>query len=192
MADVSPTVVAGAIAGGAALVVFVVVHAIWIVPIWGMLSMIPIASLVGALAAWAFDEISARGGVLPAPFDGLAFSAILLSTLAPTVVFGMFAGPVDMNDISVPAVVIPLVLAAPAGAAIGMALGGSERAALALGLAALALAITIGHNLPFFPIGAPSWEKAFALVVGVELSAGVAFSLTRVLMSAGGMGEIAR
>lgn len=182
MADVSPTVVAGAIAGGAALVVFVVVHAIWIVPIWGMLSMIPIASLVGALSAWAFDEMDPRLTLPPAPFDGLVFSGVLLATLIPTVVFGVFAGPVAMDDINVPALVVPLLLAAPAGAAIGLALGGSERAALGLALAALALAITIGHNLPFFPIGARAWEKAFSLIVGVEVAAGLTFSLARAVM----------
>jgi len=189
---VTAATVAGATAGGVALVVFVVVHAMWIVPIWGMLSMIPVAALVGALAAWPFEEMSARAALPPAPVDGIAFAALLLATLVPTAVFGVLAGPVDRDHITVPAVVIPLALAAPAGAAIGLLLTGSAAAAGALAAAAFALALTLGHNLPFFPIGSPGWEKAFSLVVLVELAAGIVFSLTRSLTTLGALQGIGR
>ena len=178
----SPTIVAGAIAGAAALLVFVVVHAIWIVPIWGMLLMLPLASAVGAIAAWPFAEMASRGTLPAAPYDGIAFSLILLATLIPTALYGAFAGPVDMHDIDVRALVVPLLLAAPSGAAIGLLFGGSERSALALASAALALALTLGHNLPFFPLGSASWEKAFSLVVAAEVSAGIAFGAARALV----------
>lgn len=184
--------VAGAVAGGVALLVFVGIHAVWIVPIWPMLMMLPIAALVGALAAWPFEAMSARAALPPAPIDGIAFSLVLLATLIPTAVFGVLAGPVDRDRITVPAVVIPLALAFPAGAAIGLLLTGSAAAAGALAGGALALALTLGHNLPFFPIGSPGWEKAFSLVVLVELAAGIAFSVTRAVTTFGPMEGIAR
>lgn len=182
VADVTPTIVAGAFAGSVALVVFVTVHAIWIVPIWAMLSMLPVAALVGALAAWPFEAIAQRGAVPAAPFDGLAYALMLLATLMPAAVFGAFAGPVDREHISASAVLVPLLLAAPAGAAMGGAMAGSS-GALALSLAALALALTLGHNLPFFPIGSYGWEKAFTLVASVELAGGAAFTVARALLA---------
>jgi hypothetical protein len=180
---VSDTAVAGALAGSAALLAFVSLHAVWILPIWGMLGMLPVAALLGALAAWSFESIAAPGAP-PAPLEGLALSALLLVTLVPTLAAGMLVGPVDRDRITVPAVVLPLLLAAPAGAAIGLLLGGPP-AGIALGLAAVALAMTLGHNLPFFPIGSPGWEKAIALVAVPELVAGIAFGVARVVMSGG-------
>jgi len=182
---VTPTLVAGAAAGSVALLVFVALHAVWIVPIWGMLSMIPIAALVGALAAWPFEQLSARGALPSAPFDGIAFVGLLLLTLVPTTVMGVFAGPVDRDRITVPAVLVPLLLAAPAGVLIGALLVGVGPASLALGAAAFAVALTLGHNLPFFPVGSPSWERAFGLVLLVEAVAGATFSAARALISAG-------
>jgi hypothetical protein len=182
---VTPTLIAGAIAGSAALLVFVVLHAAWIVPIWGMLAMLPIAALVGVIAAWPFEQISARGALPPAPFDGIAFTALLLLTLMPSAVMGVLAGPVDRDRITAAAVIVPLLLAAPAGVLIGALLVGVGPASLGLGVAAFAVALTLGHNLPFFPVGSPGWEKAFGLVILVEVAAGAAFSATRALSSAG-------
>jgi hypothetical protein len=183
MSELSSTLTAGAVAGGLALALFVFLHAIWIVPIWGMLAMLPIAALVGALAAWPFAELSARGALPSAPFDGIAFAGLLVLTLVPTAVMGVLAGPVDRDRITVSAVLVPLLLAAPAGVLIGALLVGVGPASLALGAAAFAVALTLGHNLPFFPLGSPSWEKAFGLVVLVELAAGASFSATRALTS---------
>lgn len=170
--------VVGAVAGSVALVVFVVLHAIWIVPIWSILPFLPVAALVGALAAWPFEEISARGALPAAPFDGLAFSAVLLLTLVPTAVAGSLA-PAGRDPIDVAAMLLQLSLAAPMGAALGLLLTGSRVGALALGVAALALALTLGHNLPFFPFGGRSWGTAFLLVVVPESVAGVTFSVAR-------------
>lgn len=181
----TPTLVAGAVAGSVALLVFVVLHAVWIVPIWGMLSMLPIAALVGVIAAWPFEQISARGAFPPAPFDGIAFTALLLLTLVPSAVMGVLVGPVDRDRITAAAVSVPLLLAAPAGVLLGALLVGVNPASFGLGAAAFAVALTLAHNLPFFPIGSAGWEKAFGLVVFVELAAGAAFSATRALSSAG-------
>lgn len=175
---------AGAIAGIVALLVFILVHAISIVPIWSMLGMIPVAALVGALAAFAFEQISARGALPPAPLDGIVFTGMLLLTLVPTAVFGVVAGPVDRDRITLLALLIPLLLAAPSGALISAALAGIGPASLAMAFAALAISLTLGHNLPFFPLGAPGWERAFGLVVIAELAAGAAFSASRSLISA--------
>ena len=188
MNELPPTAVAGAVAGSVAILVFVALHAVWIVPIWAMLWMLPVAALIGALAAWPFDALAAGGSLPRAPFDGITFSAVLLATLVPTAVVGVLVGPVDRDHISVPAVLLPLLLAAPAGGAIGGALSGSAPASIALAVAALALALTLGHNLPFFPLGTPSWEKAFGLVIAVEVVAGLAFSIVRATMAVAATG----
>lgn len=175
----TPAVTAGAIAGGVALIVFVVVHAMWIVPIWGMLSMIPLAALVGALAAWPLEQMSSR--LPPEPVDGIGLALVLLASLVPTALFAVVAGPVDQQRITWQSVFVPLALAAPAGAVIGLALTGSAAAAGALAIAALAYALTLGHNLPFFPVGTPGAGKAIALVVLPTLVAGLVFSAVRAL-----------
>lgn len=181
MADPSPTLVAGAVAGAVALLVFVSVHAVWIVPIWGMLAMLPVAALVGALAAWPL-ELSART-MPPAPFDGVVVAVILLAALVPTSVYGIVAGPVDQHRITWPALVVPLALAAPTGALIGALLTGSAAAAGALALATTAFAFTLGHNLPFFPVGSPAGVKAIALVTVPTIAAAIAFTLTRAIVT---------
>ncbi|MBI2772865.1 MAG: hypothetical protein HYX56_00005 [Chloroflexi bacterium] len=186
----SPLVIAGAIAGGVALVTFVVVHAIWIVPIWGMLMMLPVAALVGAVAAWPFTEMSARGILPPAPLDAIFFSFVLLATLVPTEIFAIVNGPIDRYHIDIALLLLALALAAPAGAMLGLALTGTFTGAIALGAAALLLSLTLGHNLPFFPLGSPSWEKALSLVVVSELAAGIAFSVSRTVLSAGALAEL--
>ncbi len=162
---------------------FIVAHAIWIVPIWGLFAVMPVAMLVGAVASRPFAQLHARGTLPPPPFDGVAFAAILLATLVPTVAAGVVLGPVDPDAVTVANLVLPLLLAVPAGALLGGLLAGSLRGAAALAIAAAALALTLGHNLPFFPLGSRSWELAFALVGGVELSAGVAFTAARALFT---------
>lgn len=188
MSEVPPTVVAGAVAGSVALLAFVAIHAVWIVPIWAMLWMLPLAALIGALAAWPFNELVAHASLPPVPFDGVAFSGLLLVTLVPTALAGLLVGPLDRDHISVPALLLPLLLAAPAGGAIGALLTGSAGGSAALAIAAVVLALTLGHNLPFFPIGSAAWGKAFGLVVGVEVAAGIVFSTIRAMMAVAATG----
>lgn len=173
----------GAVAGGVALVVFVVAHAAWIVPVWGLLGFVPVTMAIGALASWPFRELAARGALPAAPMDGLAFAAILLLTLVPTAIVGVVLGPVSRDAVTAGNVVPPLLLAAPAGGVLGGLLAGSLRGAAALSIAALVLALTLGHNLPFFPLGSAAWARAFGLVVGVELAAGAAFTAARTVLA---------
>lgn len=190
MADPSPTLVAGAVAGAVALLVFVGVHAAWIVPIWGMLAMLPVAALVGALAVWPF-ELSART-MPPAPFDGVVVAVILMAALVPTSVYGIVAGPVDQHRITWPALVVPLALAAPTGALIGAFLTGSAASAGALAVATTAFAFTLGHNLPFFPAGSPGGAKAIVLIVVPTVAAAIVFTASRAAFSAAALGASAR
>ena len=186
MSQASTPIAAGALAGTVALLVFVTLHAAWITPIWYMLAMLPIAAGVGALGAWSFRELRLPGS---APLDGALFGVVLLATLAPTAIAGVVLGPVDQQRIDWARVLLQLLLAAPAGAAIGLALGGSPAAAGALGVTGTAFALTLGHNLPFFPLGSYGWEKLFGLLVGATVAAGVTFGVARALRNALGPGE---
>lgn len=185
MPTLPPAVLPGAVAGAVALVVFATLHAIWIAPIWPMLALVPLAAAVGAIAAVPFDAVAARGALPPAPLDGISFAALLLITLVPTAIVGVIAGPLDRDHITAAGLLLPLVLAAPTGAALGLVVTGSVPGAVGLAVGALVLALTFGHNLPFFPIGSPGWIKAYSLLVAVELSAGLAFGATRALLLAG-------
>lgn len=157
---------AGAIAGKAGLLVFLIVHAVWIVPIWSVVTLgVPVAAIGGAAAGWALDEL--REVVPRRPVRAwLAVTAGAMLVLSPTFVAAAL-GPhlpvpvVDGSSIGpIPPALIPrlatqfvvelLVLPMAAGALLGWALTRSRRAALATACAGVAFAAGPGHNNPFF------------------------------------------
>lgn len=157
---------AGAVAGQAGLLLFLSVHAVWILPIWSVVTLgVPVAAIGGAAAGWALDELRE---VIPGhPVRAwLAVTAGAMLVLSPT--FGAAAlGPnlpipvVDGSSIGpIPPALVPrlatqfvlelLVLPMAAGALLGWALTRSRRAALATACAGVAFAAGPGHNNPFF------------------------------------------
>lgn len=157
---------AGTVAGQAGLLVFLTVHAVWILPIWSVATLgVPVAAIGGAAAGWAFDELRA---VIPRhPVRAwLAVTAGAMLVLSPTFVAAALGPhlPVPVIDGSsigpIPPALLPrlvtqfvvelLVLPMAAGALLGWALTRSRRAALATAGAGVAFAAGPGHNNPFF------------------------------------------
>jgi len=149
---------AGISSGLAALAAFLVVHAIWIAPIW---SIAPVGALLagagGAAVGVAYGEILPR---LPAsrPRRWVAVEAAIAAVLAPGIAVGELRGPLpaatgpggimamEFADIAGDLVVMLTLATAVAGA--GGWLLGSHRAARSCALAGFLIALGPGHNIP--------------------------------------------
>ena len=149
--------VSGAMSGLVSLLVFMVVHAIWITPIRFVLPLgIVLAGGGGMVVSWAYTEIKHR---LPLPpWTVLAIAAIVFATLLPGFVLAQLHPLlIDLEGtllVNVPVLIrhfIPDLLdtAFAMGVLIGWWLGRSKRAALATGLAGVTFALGPGHNTAF-------------------------------------------
>jgi hypothetical protein len=155
------------------LLVFLVVHHLWIKPIWFIaLPGLLIAALGGAALGWAYSFIARA--MPDRPWSWLAVLAIIVAVLLPGALLSLTHGPLfDLKTASIPpgqggrvALRFALELVVPAiivGYALGAWLGGSTKAALAMGLAGLALALGPGHNVPMFGTN-PAAIKGFVLL----------------------------
>ena len=155
--------VAGALAGLAGVIVFLTLHAWWILPIWSVVPLgLAVAVIGGAATGWAYDLL---GTHVPAGLVSawLAVVAGAVAVLTPSLVLAYVGGPyvpvVDGVPVSpspeeVPAIAVRFVLefvvvTTLAGGALGWWLERTRRAAVAVGAAALAFALGPGHNNPF-------------------------------------------
>ncbi|MFN2221992.1 MAG: hypothetical protein ACK2UH_05540 [Candidatus Promineifilaceae bacterium] len=151
----------GVLAGVAGLLVFLVVHHLWIVPIWFIAPIgLPIAAAGGAAVGWAYDELSPR---LPArPWTVLAVVALIWVILLPGIVLAELRRPfftlepdgstilaVSVGRVAVGFLVELLVTSVLVGALAGRVIGGTRRAALATAVAGFVFALGPGHNIPF-------------------------------------------
>jgi len=180
----TPSIHAGVLSGVLGLFVFLVIHHIWIKPIWmifvpGLL----IAVAGGAAIGWAYFYIRAS---LPArPWNSLAMLAIIIGVLAPGMALSFTHGPLfDLATAKIPtgqgwavAARFGLELALTstiAGALIGAWLGGTPVAAASMAVAGLAFALGPGHNIPMFGTN-PLAFKGHAIVLFIAVP--VAFVL---------------
>jgi hypothetical protein len=151
--------VAGVAAGIAGLFVFLVLHHLWIAPIWFILPFGAVAAAIGGAAVgWAYGELSPY---LPSrPWTTLAVIGLIAVILLPSIILAELREP--LFDISVPggqlqvstsrAVVIfvleLLLTATLAGGIAGWLIGRSGQAALATAVAGFIFALGPGHNIP--------------------------------------------
>lgn len=170
----SAPLVAGVVAALAALLVFLVVHHVWIRPIWMITAPGALIAILGGLAiGWAYAHV--RIGLPAAPWTAPAVFVWILGVLTPAIALSYTHGPLfDLATATIPPgqgravaghlVLELLVTATIAGAAIGYGLGRTPTAAGASALAALAFAIGPGHNIPMFGTN-PLALKGHAIVV---------------------------
>src|ERR1041385_2609385 len=86
------TLIAGVLSGVAGLFVFLVIHHIWIRPIWFILPIgLIVASLGGLVVGWSYAEI--RAGLPPRPWTALALVALIGASLAPAIVIAQLRQP---------------------------------------------------------------------------------------------------
>jgi xanthosine utilization system XapX-like protein len=169
--------IAGAVAGIAGLLAFLMLHALWIVPIWFIL---PIGLLVagggGLAVGWAYAEL--RWRLPPRPWTALVVVGLIGVILLPAVVLAELRAPlfVVTRTGAVQAVATwvivahfvgeLLVTATIVGGLAGGWLGRTRRAALATAVAGLIFALGPGHNIPFIG-GTPGLGKELAIMAAV-------------------------
>lgn len=156
----SASINAGAIAGLAGVTVFLVLHDARIAPIWFIA---PVGALMaaggGAAVGAAYDNL--RPGLPARPWTALAVIALICAVLAPAILIAQVTGPMYAfapDGASVLLVPAPVALmafvagllatATVVSAVLGGLVGRSRRAAGAMALAGLALALGPGHNIP--------------------------------------------
>ena len=152
--------IAGVLSGIAGLLVFLIIHHFWILPIWFILPIgVVIAAAGGAAVGWAYLELYAN--LPPRPWTPLALVGLIAVILLPSIILAELRQP--MSDMSVPGgmlvvssgratAIFILELLVPAtlvGAAAGWLIRHSGRAALATALAGFVFALGPGHNIPF-------------------------------------------
>jgi hypothetical protein len=170
----------GVLAGIAGLLVFLVIHHLWIKPIWFILPIgMVIAMLGGVAVGWAYSELLPR---LPdRPWSIIAWTALVGLTLTPAVTLAQLRPPVFsptgvLNLDLEGAVVIffrdLLLTATVTGGLAGWLVGRTRRAVLAMALAGFVFALGPGHNVPFLG-NTSATGKGILLLLAVILSASV-------------------
>ncbi len=170
---------AGVLAGIAGLLAFLVLHALWIVPIWFILPVGLVLAGGGGLAVgWAYAELRQR---LPGrPWTFLAVVGVMAVILGPAFVVADLHAPVftvtpagPVQTVATSMIVARFVggllaTATLVGGLVGGWLGRMRRAALATAVAGFVFALGPGHNIPFLG-GTPGVGKELAIMTAVTL-----------------------
>ncbi|HEU5103716.1 MAG TPA: hypothetical protein VFU22_32090 [Roseiflexaceae bacterium] len=173
----SAALVAGALAGVTGLLTFLVLHALWIIPIWFILPAGLLIAVCGGLAVgWAYAELLHR---LPKrPWTAVCVVSLITVILLPAFVLAELRAPLFAITPtgavpSVPTWVIVarfggelLATATLGGGLVGGWLGRSRRAALATAVSGFVFALGPGHNIPFIG-GTPGVAKELAILAAV-------------------------
>ncbi len=183
MSNGKASLIAGMLAGTAGLLVFLVLHHLWIKPIWFILPLGLVIAVVGGLAVgWAYSELLT--GLPRRPWTMLAWVALIGLTLTPSIVLAqlnppLFSGTGEnvTSTISVEQAVIIfvrnlLLTATVIGGLGGWLIGRTRRAGFATALAGFVFALGPGHNVPFLG-NTPATGKGIALLVAIVLAASI-------------------
>jgi hypothetical protein len=177
------SLIAGLSAGATGLLVFLVIHHLWIKPIWFILPVgLVIAALGGLAVGWAYSEL--LPGLPGRPWTILAWFALIGLTLAPAVVIAQLRPPLftgtGMNVIATVSIAQAAVIfgrdlllpAAVIGGLAGWLIRRTKRAALVTALAGFVFALGPGHNVPFLG-NRPATGKGIILLIAIVLAASI-------------------
>jgi hypothetical protein len=177
------SVIAGLSAGITGLLVFLVIHHLWIKPIWFILPIgLAIATAGGLAVGWAYGEL--LPGLPRRPWTIFAWFALIGLTLAPAVGIAQLRPPLftgtGMNVIATVSITQAAVIfvrdlllpAAVIGGLAGWLIGRTKRAALATALAGFVFALGPGHNVPFLG-NQPVTGKGIILLIATVLAASI-------------------
>lgn len=193
--------IAGVLAGVAGLLAFLVLHALWIMPVWFILPMGLLIAAAGGLAVgWAYAELRRR---LPErPWTALAMTCLIAVILLPSLLLAELRPPMFMVSsagvanlaMATPEAVFRfigelLLTASVAGGLVGWWLGRTRRAALATALAGFVFALGPGHNIPFIG-GTPGLGKEIAIMTAVILVSAIALVEAHAWLAAPGRRDL--
>jgi hypothetical protein len=176
------SLLAGAFAGLVGLVAFTLLHVLLVAPLWILLAVGLLPALLGGVfVGWAYHELVEAGKLPPRPLQGAAFGAVLWLTLVPLELVALAGGPPPagvspmeaMRGIG-PGVLLPLL----AGLLVGWALTRHARRSVALGLAALLLALPVAGTISALGGGAMGLTIFGGLLL-VDVLAGLALAEAR-------------
>src|SRR3954470_16765560 len=150
---------AGVAAGVVGCVAFLLIHHVWLVPIWFIAPVgIPVGAAGGAVVGMAYAELFPR---LPGrPWTAFVVAGVFATVMVPGVVIAQLAGPVlavgrgGATALLVPgaqaAVLVTVCLAATVitGAGMGALIARRRSAAVSMAVAAVASGIGPGPNVP--------------------------------------------
>jgi hypothetical protein len=183
MENNNAALIAGVLAGIIGLLAFLIVHALWIMPIWFILPLgLVIAGAGGLAVGWSYAEL--RNRLPKRPWTAPAIIVVISVILLPALLLAelrqpMFtispAGVVNLA-IGVPEAVIRfigelLLTATFTGGLLGWWLGGTRRAAVATAVAGFVFALGPGHNIPFIGGTAGVGKEVVIMVIIIIISA---------------------
>ena len=177
------TLLSGVASGLSGLLAFLVVHHLWIAPIWFITPVgLVIAALGGLAIGWSYWHL--RPSLPARPLAALALFALVVAALLPGILLSFTHGPLfELKTGRIPegeraavAAHFVLELALPAalvGALAGYALRRTALAAISTALAGVAWTLGPGHNIPMFGTE-PAAFKGHAIVLIVAFASCVA------------------
>jgi hypothetical protein len=156
---------------------FGIAHAFLIEPIWQrLLGGLPFAVFGGCAIAFAFQELRSAGRVTLTARGGILFGLLLWLMLFPLTIFAaglrLSGSRERWGDCEV---VVEVILAFVTGAALGWLLTKRWRVTLALGIAVLALALTMGG--PIAIANSPRAAYLFLSFLVIYIVVGISLSL---------------
>ena len=154
------SLIAGAVSGFAGLIVFLIIHLFWIMPIWFILPIgLLIAGLGGAAVGWAYHELLPN--LPPRPWREVTIIGLIMVILLPSIVLAEMRAPmfeiggpssflvISFRQAAVIFILELLVTATLMGGIAGWIIRRTCKAVLATALAGIIFALGPGHNIPF-------------------------------------------
>lgn len=169
----------GAFSGVAGLMVFLVIHNFWIMPIWFILPIGLVIAIMGGLAVgWAYNELLPN--LPPHPWSIISWTALISLILLPSIILAEIRAP--MFDVSVSGSMLMmsleraavifilelLVTATIIGGLAGWFISRTRRAILSTALAGFVFALGPGHNIPFLG-STPGSVKGGVILLAIVL-----------------------
>jgi hypothetical protein len=183
MSSDKASLVAGMLTGIAGLLVLLIIHHFWVMPIWFILPLGSAIAIIGGLAAgWAYSEL--LPGLPKRPWRILAWVALIGLTLTPSIVLAQLGPPLftgtDENAIltvsseqaGIIFILNLLLTATVTGGLGGWLIGRTKRAVVATALAGFVFALGPGHNIPFLG-NTSATGKGILLLLAIIVSASV-------------------
>jgi hypothetical protein len=169
--------IAGATIGLLGVVLFGVIHAAIIIPIWTrLLGGMPFGVIAGLAMGWSYYELRASSRLPEGALPGLVFGFLIWLTLLPMTAFTVFVRAAGMHSTEGSwEITVELLLASGTGAILGLLISRHWRPAVVQGIASLAVALAQAGPIPV--MNSARAARLFAALGFVYLGCGLALGL---------------